>query len=129
MKRLTDMERNIKLLADENIPKSSIEFLIRKGIDVKTLPEYGKQGSKDKEVVELAIKEGRIILTQDLDFGKIYYFHKRGQVGVILLRIKPQIPGKVNRIMGNFFSKVDLEKENLTKTLMVVEERGYRILR
>jgi predicted nuclease of predicted toxin-antitoxin system len=118
----------MKLLADENIALSSIQLLKTLGLDVKTLRDYGKGGSRDKDVAELAISEERMILTQDLDFGEIYYFHKRGLLGVILIRTRPQTPQKTNRILNSFFSAVDIEKENLTKTLIILEEKRYRIL-
>ncbi len=45
----------------------------------------------DEEVVELAIKEGRIIITFDKDFGRIALLNL-SITGVILLRVPPLDP-------------------------------------
>ena len=55
------------------------------GYDIKGVAEAGLKGCEDDEVVNLAARENRIIITHDLGFGSIYYFFKRGQVGIIIL--------------------------------------------
>jgi len=54
----------LKILADENIESSIIKFLESKGFDVK----HGPRGSKNSELLSLAKREERILLTHDHDF-------------------------------------------------------------
>ena len=75
----------MKFLADENIARTIVQQLRKEGFDVKTLQEIGLS---DKKVLELALKEERIILTNDKDFAA---FHRhRKHKGIILLRLKRQ---------------------------------------
>jgi len=104
--------------------------LLRKlGYDVKDVAEAGLKGCEDDEVINLAVRENRIIITHDLGFGSIYYFSKRGQVGIIVLRIRPPTVEEVNCVLQNFVKKVNLEKEKLTKCLIILNRRRYRVLR
>ena len=77
----------------------------------------------------LAQTENRVIITLDVGFGSIYYFSKRGQVGIILIRIHPPTIEDVNPILVNFLSKVNLEKRKLTTNLIVLNRKKYRVLK
>jgi predicted nuclease of predicted toxin-antitoxin system len=57
----------LKILADENIESSIIKFLESKGFDVKR----GPKGLKNSELLSLAEKEERVLLTHDHDFLRI----------------------------------------------------------
>ncbi len=59
-----------KLLADENVPLKAVEILREKGVDVASVTELSP-GLKDREVLDLAGREGRIIVTFDKDFGEL----------------------------------------------------------
>ena len=65
----------MKFLADENISHLTIKFLNELGYDTKSVP---LKGSTDEEVIDLAIKGDRFVITLDLDFGQIYFPRKRG---------------------------------------------------
>ena len=99
------------------------------GYDVKAIAETGLKAHEDDEIVAVAQKENRIILTHDVGFGSIYYFSKREQVGMIIIRVHPSTVEEVNPILANFLSKTDLEKKNLTKKLIVLNKKKYRVLK
>ena len=60
----------IKFLADEDFPKPLVTKIRDFGFSVKTIQQKNLQGSSDKTVANLALKEKRIILTFDKDFLK-----------------------------------------------------------
>ncbi len=55
------------ILIDENVPKSVYTELKKRGYDVKHVI-FIKRGLKDREIIDLANREGRIIITLDEDF-------------------------------------------------------------
>ena len=57
-----------KLLADENIPWPLVRLLRSMGPDVVWIPETRYRGISDREVVDLANSDGRVVLTRDSDF-------------------------------------------------------------
>lgn len=111
-----------KFLIDENISPKTLHFLTELKFDVTTLKS---QGITDEEVVAQAIKEERIIITLDLDFGEIFHFHKRGKVGIIVLRVAPPTIENVNTMLKRLLSSVDIDKHK--KSLIIVDWHKYRI--
>jgi len=77
----------MKFLANENIPRASFRFLKDKGWDIEHIGETN-MGVTDKEVMELAISEDRIIITFDSDYGELVYKYGYKPTGVIYLRIQ-----------------------------------------
>ena len=58
----------MRLLADENLPKTAVSGLRDCGFDVLWIRE-ADSGASDLAIVERAIQENRVILTFDKDFG------------------------------------------------------------
>jgi predicted nuclease of predicted toxin-antitoxin system len=80
---------NIKFAADVNIEKTIIDYLTENKFDVKWIPDYDCE-ILDEELLNLANKERRILITNDKDFGELTFLQKRISTGIILLRIKGQ---------------------------------------
>ncbi len=79
-------------VADENFPLPSVRALRRLGHDVLSIQE-SFSGLSDREVLRLAVREQRILLTFDRDFGeRIFKLHESAPPGVVLLRFRPSGP-------------------------------------
>lgn len=80
--------RTVRWLADECIAVSLVRELRGAGHDVLYTAEFAASLS-DIEVITLAPREGRFLLTADKDFGELVF--RRGQAvpGLILPRIDP----------------------------------------
>src|SRR3989344_3946210 len=111
-----------KLLADLNISLKTVDFLRSEDIDVRRIE---KSVSTDEGVVETAVRENRIILTFDKDFGEIYYFHLKKTFAVIVLSLENQTSGAVNDVLRKFFS--ELSPGEIENKLIILYERRYRI--
>lgn len=64
----------LRFLADENIFPSSLQLIRTKGHDVLDIKEANFNGITDAEVIQLARKEDRILLTLDMHFTNIFLF-------------------------------------------------------
>ncbi len=63
---------DIKILADEHIPKDVINRLKIWHIDIKSVNETGLMGSPDKDILDHAKEDGRVVLTADQkDFPRL----------------------------------------------------------
>ncbi|WP_406603643.1 DUF5615 family PIN-like protein [Neolewinella antarctica] len=85
------------LLADENLPASSFRLLLHLGYDIRSIARESA-GVSDPEVVQIAIKEQRIILTFDSDFGELIYRYGLTPPGVVYFRLvdyTPSMPGRI----------------------------------
>ena len=75
----------MRFLADESCDFSVVRALRSAGHDVQAIAEIAPQ-TQDTDVIELAAREGRVLLTEDKDFGQLVYAELRRSSGVILVR-------------------------------------------
>lgn len=85
----------MRFLADENLDFAVVRALRAAGHDVRALAEETNR-SLDAEVISLASREGRILLTEDKDFGWLAFVAGTRTDGVILVRF----PGTVRQTLG-----------------------------
>lgn len=80
----------MRWLCNENIPRHLVEELRRRGHDVVWIRERSP-GIADVEVLAIAIRERRVCLTFDKDFGELAAAAVLpADCGVLLLRIQPR---------------------------------------
>jgi len=75
----------VRFLADESCDFSVVRALRAEGHDVLAITESAA-GSDDTTVMDMAVREGRILLTEDKDFGQLVYAYSQRSSGVVLLR-------------------------------------------
>jgi len=82
----------MNFLADESCAGPVIRALREAGHDVVAISEVAK-GAKDEDVLERALNEKRVLITEDRDFGELVYARGRSSAGVMLVRF----PGRARR--------------------------------
>jgi predicted nuclease of predicted toxin-antitoxin system len=93
----------MRVLADENFPKSVVDLLRAAGHDV-LWARTECCGWKDAALLDLAESEERLIFTLDKDFWQIA-MQRRAPIqksGVILFRIHPATPNHLGRLVQAF---------------------------
>ncbi len=88
------MAEAVRFYLDEHVPRAVAVGLRRRGVDVLTVHEAGMEGAEDERHLAFALQEGRVILTQDVDFLRfqasgrrhagIAYASQQTPIGVIL---------------------------------------------
>jgi len=114
-----------KILADENIPRSTIQLLRSSGYDAISVWEVNPGISND-QVVQLSIRDQRIIITFDKDFGRIALTSPEIP-GVMLMLVPPVNPEYIAlriisalKAVGNPYSKLIVVRR---KTVRVIPLR------
>ena len=80
----------MRWLCNENIPRHLVEELRRRGHDAVWIRETSP-GISDVEVLAVAVRERRICLTFDKDFGELAAAAVLpADCGVLLLRVQPR---------------------------------------
>lgn len=74
-----------RFLVDENVPDGVADTLSDLGYNVKKVEDAGLRGHPDENVLGLAHREDRVLLTQDLDFLSDRSFPPHRNPGIILL--------------------------------------------
>jgi predicted nuclease of predicted toxin-antitoxin system len=80
-----------KFITDENIQTKVIDYLTTLDLDIFDIKQMGLQGMPDHEILDLAVRENRISITQDSDFGTDFFTSGVQATGIIYVR-----PGHVN---------------------------------
>ncbi len=87
----------MKFLANMGISPVTVGFLRQLGHDALHLHEAGLDRLPDSDIVEEARKEGRILLTSDLDFGDLLAASGEALPSVVIFRLRNMQPDNVNR--------------------------------
>lgn len=66
------MSGQVKFYLDEHVHPAVADGLRRRGVDVWTAQQANMLGAADKEHLELARQERRVVFTQDDDFLKLH---------------------------------------------------------
>jgi predicted nuclease of predicted toxin-antitoxin system len=112
----------VRWLADECVAAPLVASLRESGHDVLYIVE-AIAGLNDTDVIVLALREQRLLLTEDKDFGDLVF--RRGQAvpGVVLMRIDPEnLELKEKRLAA----ALERYGEGLFGRYMVVEEARFR---
>jgi predicted nuclease of predicted toxin-antitoxin system len=115
----------MRLLADQDIYKITIDNLREKGQDVLTAKELGLQQSSDKDLLKRARAEKRLLLTRDKGFGGLVFLNKELSTGVILLRMTPMVAEEVHHELHRLLEEHG--EEELRNVFCVVEPHRHRI--
>ena len=98
----------MKLKLDENIPASAAARLTALGLDVDTVLAEGLQGRPDGDVWTAAQSEGRMLVTQDLDFSDLRAFAPGTHAGLFLVRLPDSEQWRLADYLVGWFAGPDV---------------------
>lgn len=116
-----------RFLCDENIFPSTLKLLRSRGFDAKDVKELGLSGMTDRKLFDLAKDEDRILLTLDLHFSNISLFPPSECPGIVIIRVKPAVPSRVDKALEIFLQRMNLDR--VKGALVIVSEDRFRIRR
>ena len=113
----------LTFLADESCDHGVVIALRAAGCDVVALSEVTSR-TVDSEVITQAHREGRILLTEDKDFGQLVFASQSESAGVILIRF----PGNARKaLISTIVSLVKQRGNELPNSFIVVQPGQIRI--
>lgn len=92
------MRRTLRFHTDEHIGWAVIEGLRRRGIDVSTTVESGLISATDEHQLDHALREGRVLVTQDRDFLQLHATGAK-HAGIAFFR-QGAAPGEILRMIA-----------------------------
>lgn len=117
----------MKIKLDENIPHSLSPALVELGHDVRTVVDQGLTGRSDETVWKAVAAEGRLLLTQDVDFSRAAAVEPNPSAGVLLLRLGVPSAAALLRRARSLFETEDLARWR--GCIVVATERKIRVRR
>ena len=76
----------MKLLVDMNLTPRWVEALVEAGFDAAHWSALGRAYAPDSEIMDFAVANGFIVLTNDLDFGAILAMTNAAKPSVVQIR-------------------------------------------
>ncbi len=77
----------MNFLLDQSTDARLVTWLTARGHDAVRIGRDYPHGLPDAEVLAIAKREGRILITDDRDFGELVFRHRRPHAGVVYLRL------------------------------------------
>jgi len=115
----------MKFLLDMPISPKTEEFLRKQGYDAVRVDKLKMHKATDKEIFDYAIERNMVIITADLDFGKILAYFKSSKPSVIIFRVRYPSPENLNKLLLTAIPRVKEELE--TGSLILIEDDRIRI--
>ncbi len=113
----------LRFLADESCDFVVVRALRATGLDVLAVSEIMNR-SIDRDLIEQANREQRILITEDKDFGWLVFASHVNSPGVILIRF----PGQLRQTLAPVILQlVQDQGEKLTGAFVVVQPGRVRI--
>jgi predicted nuclease of predicted toxin-antitoxin system len=98
----------MKLKLDENLSRHLKVVLSRLNHDVVTVADQGLLSRTDLEIADEVKREGRMLLTLDLEFGDLRKYPPGQHPGIFLFRPRSLGPLAVNRFIEEFIRETDM---------------------
>ncbi|MBI2173519.1 MAG: DUF5615 family PIN-like protein [Candidatus Aenigmarchaeota archaeon] len=114
-------------LVDESLSPVLAAKMKELGYNAKSVREAGLKGADDTEIIEWSIKNRAVIITGDLDFGELWYWHYRGDIGIIILRIKSYGAKSQYSVIKFLHENKALDDEKIRNSLIISTQNKYRI--
>lgn len=115
----------MRFKVDENLHAEVADLLRQNGHDAVTVYDQQMQGQVDDDVAAVCRQEGRVIVTQDLDFSNVLTYPPEDYAGLVVLRLhdqsRPSVVAVVSRLIPLFATK------SIAGCLWIVDETGVRI--
>ena len=115
----------MKFVVDMNLSPAGCAPLCAEGWEAVHWSRVGNPRAADEEILSWAAREGRVVLTHDLDFGAILAVTRGRQPSVVQVRTQDVLPsGLASRLMP---ALRQVEPQLIAGALVVIDEMRYRI--
>jgi predicted nuclease of predicted toxin-antitoxin system len=115
----------MRFLVDECTGTSVAAWLRDNGYEVFSVFENAR-GMDDDDIIQKAVEENWILITNDKDFGGKVYRDGRLHRGIILLRLEDERPESKIKVLSHLFAN---HIDRLPNAFVIVTEKQVRFAR
>ena len=99
---------DFKLLFDVGVSKRAEIHFRNVGFDILAVRDLNAS-MKDIDILDLAVKEGRLVITMDKDFGELVFNSKKNHSGILLLRMEGADWKQKIDVLSEIFEKYSID--------------------
>jgi len=115
----------MRLLLDQGLPRSSVEILRNKGWDIQHTGEVGMSRATDRQILEYARDEHRIVITLDSDFHAILAVENLDSPSVVRIRKEGLRGSELAELVESIWARIGQQLEN--GAMATITEKAMRI--
>ncbi len=116
---------NLRFLADVHISPLTVAALKLQGYEILRSTDLLSTTAADIDILKLARVEGRIIITQDLDFSMLIAVGKYNQPSLVTLRLSSAKPDVITQRLLEVLPL--LEEELSQGSALTIDDNSVRI--
>lgn len=116
-----------KFIADECVGDKTIRFLRSLGYEVESVWDLNLRGTPNGSLIQRAIKDKKVFITEDQDFCNIILYPPHLHHGIIVLKTSLKVEEDVRAVLKTLLFK--FKSSDFKKTLIIVDKNRYRIRR
>lgn len=121
------MPENLRLYLDQMFQVEVAQVLRAQCYDVIRASETGQARADDRQILDKAISEGRILITLDEHFGDWVILPLSRHFGVIRLKVHPTTSENVLKVLVPFLSFYS--QEQFSDYLVILSEKRAKWIR
>lgn len=115
----------IRILQDQGLPRGTAQILCREQWDVVHTGDIGLAQASDREIIDFAQREDRIIITLDADFHAILAVENASSPSVIRIRQEGLKAVQLSDLIKSIWPTVQSQLE--AGALVTVTEKSIRV--
>lgn len=115
----------MKFLLNMNVPRTLGKRLKGEGHEYRHVGDIGMAQAEDSTILEEARASGEIILTHDLEYGRLLAFSSKPSPSVIIFRLRNTHPDNLFVQFINAWSEI--EKGLIGGAIVALEDAAIRI--
>ena len=117
----------MKALLDMPVSPSLLDVLEAHGHEGVHVADIGRGRAADSALLEIARREGRVVITADLDFPRLLVLSMASGPGVILFRGGNYSDAEMRSLLERVLESVP--PDTLERSICVVDQRRIRVTR
>ena len=117
----------MKFIVDQAVSPRLADWLRSAGHDAAHTRELGLASAADQAIFELAAREGRIVITSDLDFSRILALSGQDGPGLVLFRAGNLSDDDMLQLLQRVLKSV--AGDDLARSVCVVDQFTMRLAR
>lgn len=114
----------MRFLIDANMPRSLAPRLEAATHEVVDIRDIAQPGIDDEDIFEIAQDQGRVILTQDVEFGDILKYPLGAHAGIVVVRVKNIRPKLLVELVC---SAIETLPDNFAGSVAIIEPGRVRL--
>ena len=101
------MTRRVRYLADVNISPATVAAVRSAGFDIHRVDDNLPPTAPDSDIIALAIRHNRTVITQDLDFSALVALSGKLAPSILTLRLNAPSPAETTAVLRRVLPAVE----------------------